>query len=117
MPVAAPYHDSGQLELAVLSPCGTYRYQLRRQLARGGRPAAGPPLVFLMLNPSTADAVTDDATIRRCRAFAGTVKACWLSTCLRCDPGARPRCGLILTRSGRTTTSTFAVQRSRAASG
>ena len=49
---------------AVLSPCGTYRYLLTRQLGDG------PPVVFVLLNPSTADASTDDATIRRCRRFA-----------------------------------------------
>lgn len=29
-----------------------------------------PPLVYVLLNPSTADAAQDDPTIRRCRAFA-----------------------------------------------
>lgn len=29
-----------------------------------------PPVVYVMLNPSTADHAEDDATIRRCRAFA-----------------------------------------------
>lgn len=49
---------------AVLSPCGRYRYLLTR------RWSDGPPLVFVMLNPSTADALVDDPTIRRCRDFA-----------------------------------------------
>ena len=42
-----------------------FRYWLHRDLARDGQ--AG--LVFVMLNPSTADAVNDDATVRRCMAF------------------------------------------------
>jgi hypothetical protein len=49
---------------AVISPCGTYRYQLVR---RWGQSASA---VFIMLNPSTADAVQDDPTIRRCVGFA-----------------------------------------------
>lgn len=51
---------------AQLSPCGAYRYRL-------GRAWIHPdtrPLVFVMLNPSTADADVDDATIRRCVRFA-----------------------------------------------
>lgn len=53
---------------AVISACGRYRYVL-------GRPSEvvcpeGAPAIFLMLNPSTADAEIDDPTIRRCRAFA-----------------------------------------------
>ena len=41
-----------------------YRYLLTR------RWAAGKPAIFIMLNPSTADANVDDPTIRRCREFA-----------------------------------------------
>ena len=42
-----------------------FRYWLHRELASAGREG----LVFVMLNPSTADAVNDDATIRRCVGF------------------------------------------------
>ena len=50
---------------AVLSPCGRYRYSLTREFFMGtGR------VLFVMLNPSTADAETDDPTIRRCIGFA-----------------------------------------------
>ena len=53
---------------AIISPCGQYRYCLKReseQLFPGKSPA-----LFVMLNPSTADACQDDPTIRRCRGFA-----------------------------------------------
>jgi len=53
---------------AVLSPCGTYRYRLERP--GEGALADAPPIAFVMLNPSTADAERDDATIRRVRALA-----------------------------------------------
>jgi hypothetical protein len=49
---------------ATLSKCGTYRYRL------GRRWASGRVLLYVMLNPSTADAQEDDATIRRCIGFA-----------------------------------------------
>lgn len=49
---------------ASISPCGTYRYTLTRRWDRG------ESLIFVMLNPSTADAETDDPTIRRCVGFA-----------------------------------------------
>lgn len=49
---------------ATISYCGRYRYGLLRTWARGQRVA------FVGLNPSTADAIHDDPTIRRCRAFA-----------------------------------------------
>lgn len=52
---------------AVLSEDGRYRYVLRRYWDT--LTGVGAPL-FVMLNPSTADASTDDATIRRCRGFA-----------------------------------------------
>jgi hypothetical protein len=50
---------------AVLSTCGTYRYLLTRSVGPGERWAT-----FILLNPSTADARTDDPTIRRCIGFA-----------------------------------------------
>lgn len=53
---------------AVISPCGQYRYTLTRP-AHDMYPTTGPAL-FIMLNPSTADASLDDPTIRRCRGFA-----------------------------------------------
>lgn len=49
---------------AVLSPCWKYRYSLIR------RWGTGPHVVFIGLNPSTADARLDDPTIRRCMVFA-----------------------------------------------
>ena len=49
---------------ADLSECESYRYTL------GRRWDDGPLLGFVMLNPSTADALQDDPTIRRCVGFA-----------------------------------------------
>jgi len=49
---------------AIISECGQYRYKLTRTW--GEEKSA----VFVMLNPSTADASEDDATIRRCIGFA-----------------------------------------------
>lgn len=52
------------LKTARLSNCGTYRYHLTRYWG------AGPALLFVMLNPSTADDKLDDPTIRKCIGFA-----------------------------------------------
>jgi hypothetical protein len=52
---------------AIISTCGQYRYKLTRP-AQNMLPIAGPAL-FIMLNPSTADASLDDPTIRRCIGF------------------------------------------------
>lgn len=49
---------------AHISSCGRYRYTLTRTWA------PGPRMLFVMVNPSTADASADDPTIRRCLAFA-----------------------------------------------
>jgi|GEM_PF-144064 hypothetical protein len=49
---------------ALFSACSQYRYRLTRTWG----PAAH--VVFIGLNPSTADAAQDDPTIRRCAAFA-----------------------------------------------
>ncbi len=57
---------------AVVSSCGRYRYHLRRQLdwQPGLFALKHERIVFVMLNPSTADWDTDDPTIRRCIGFA-----------------------------------------------
>lgn len=52
---------------AYLSDCGTYRYTLGRRWTQDMTQGIA---VFVMLNPSTADAETDDPTIRRCIGFA-----------------------------------------------
>lgn len=46
---------------AIISPCGTYRYRLERVLPAG---PGSPTVAVVMVNPSTADAEKDDATIR-----------------------------------------------------
>lgn len=50
---------------AVISVCGTYRYRLWRRWASKGK-----PIMWLMLNPSTADETFDDPTIVRCKGFS-----------------------------------------------
>lgn len=85
--VTSGYYRAG----ATISPCGKYRYRLWREWRLGNSPqwdmwtnddgspvvdGAGAQLgeprscVFVMLNPSTADASEDDPTIRRCVGFA-----------------------------------------------
>jgi hypothetical protein len=49
---------------AVFSSCGRYRYRLDREFS-----PVGPAFAYFGVNPSTADAATDDATIRKCRGF------------------------------------------------
>lgn len=50
---------------AEISPCGKYRYALKRwwDESKGS-------VLWVMLNPSTADAERDDATIKKCMGFA-----------------------------------------------
>lgn len=50
---------------AKMSDDGRFRYWLIRQWD-----ATRPLLYFVMLNPSTADHIVPDATLRRCMAFA-----------------------------------------------
>lgn len=54
---------------AYISEDGLYRYSLTRDVA----PLTGEgTCTFVMLNPSTADAMQDDPTIRRCMGFAAS---------------------------------------------
>ncbi len=50
---------------AQISKCGKYRYWLMRHWDYELKPAG-----FVMLNPSTADALVDDPTVRKCVEFA-----------------------------------------------
>lgn len=57
--------DEGKVDgSATVSGCGRYRYELWRRWGHG------PTCAFIMLNPSTADDVQNDPTIRRCIGFA-----------------------------------------------
>src|SRR5262245_38555366 len=53
------------LRSAVFSPCRKYRYSLTRIWD-----AERPNVMFVGLNPSTADDQVDDPTVRRCIGFA-----------------------------------------------
>lgn len=53
---------------AIISDCGKYRYVLTRDIKQPVR--WNMPCLFVMLNPSKADAELDDRTIRRCIGFA-----------------------------------------------
>lgn len=55
-----------QEENAAISACGRYRYALHRKIGMADRKSC----LFIMLNPSTADGLVDDPTIRRCVNFA-----------------------------------------------
>lgn len=53
---------------AEISPCGIYRYALTRKTKYSSTKER--TALFIMLNPSTADATKNDPTIRRCISFA-----------------------------------------------
>lgn len=49
----------------IFSPCREYRYTLYREWAPGDK-----VVMFIGLNPSTADEVNNDPTVRRCINYA-----------------------------------------------
>jgi hypothetical protein len=57
-------------DTATFSDDGLYRYTLTRSGTPGVGESQPCDLLYLMLNPSTANASKDDATIRRCRGFS-----------------------------------------------
>lgn len=56
------------LYYATFSACRTYRYQLWRRWGE----ITEPYCMFIGLNPSTADEIKDDPTVRRCINYAKT---------------------------------------------
>lgn len=71
---------------AILSDCGRYRYLLRREWD-----ASKLGALFIMLNPSTADANVDHATIRSCVRLSkswgyGSLEVCNLFAWRATDP-------------------------------
>lgn len=58
------FHVDGIFKDAIISDCGNYRYRLDRVWDR-----TKPQVLFVMLNPSRADAKDDDPTIRQCIAL------------------------------------------------
>lgn len=64
-PPADVRFEGDVLKAAVISDCDAFRYFLARVWDKSLR-----IMIWVMLNPSTADASLDDPTIRRCAAFA-----------------------------------------------
>ena len=64
---------AGDLPVARFSADRRYRYQLTRRVGFGDRTVA-----FLMLNPSTANEVRNDRTVRRCINYANAWGFGWL---------------------------------------
>lgn len=52
------------MKAATISECGKYRYTLSRMLR-----SSGPLYAFFGINPSTADAIVPDATVRKWTGF------------------------------------------------
>jgi len=53
------------MKKAIISDCGKYRYELHREWDKEKR-----KVLFIMLNPSTADGLNNDLTTIRCMNFA-----------------------------------------------
>ncbi len=66
MPECSSLFDTGSS--AIISECGQYRYRLERSWDVHAAPSYGQTTV-IMVNPSTADASNNDATIRKLIGF------------------------------------------------
>lgn len=85
MTVLRTHEADGIVSEALWSHCSTYRYRLTR------RWAAGPELLYIMLNPSKATEAQNDPTIERCQRRAtalgyGAFTACNLFALCATDP-------------------------------
>lgn len=67
---------SDPVSSAVISDCGKYRYKLSRRTKVAQLSDDGKRVVWVMLNPSTADATTNDRTIEAVLDFS----ARWMCT-------------------------------------
>lgn len=63
-------HPTDPLSSAIISDCGLYRYRLERSWNTPSAPSYGQTTI-IMVNPSTADATKNDATIRKLLGFGG----------------------------------------------
>lgn len=68
-PAVFQLKDQADVAMAQFSRCRTWRYTLHRVWAGTDRDGA-MEVAFVGLNPSTADEVSDDPTVRRCIGFA-----------------------------------------------
>lgn len=78
---------------ARISECGKYRYVLSRRWS-----AAGGTCLWCMINPSVADALRDDQTVRKCIGYArrwgfGEMQIVNLYALRATDPGELKRFG------------------------
>ncbi|MBB5517172.1 hypothetical protein FHS89_003219 [Rubricella aquisinus] len=79
------HQDERAVSSAVFSDCEQYRYTLTRRWAEG------PGVMFLMLNPSTADEFRNDPTVERCERRAralgyGAFRVCNIFAYRATDP-------------------------------
>lgn len=63
--ITREFQKGDALSCAVYSDCERYRYSLTREWD-----AAGPRVMFVMLNPSTATEIQNDPTVERCERRA-----------------------------------------------
>jgi len=94
---------------AIMSPCGKYRFRLERDCSL---PFPGSKVIaYFGVNPSTADAVEDDATVRKWRGFTIRNRRASVSSRLTfsaTDPRTSQICRQRPSRTKRSTGTTYA---------